>query len=61
MARTRVLFVTNNEHGLTDKRVERVGDQHLKRQTPGIMSSRPGKAPMSVGSNRHAHPLDPPG
>jgi hypothetical protein len=44
MARTRVLFVTNNEHGLTDKRVERVGDQHLKRQTPGIMSSRPGKA-----------------
>ena len=47
MARTRVLFVTNNEHGLTDKRVERVGDQHLKRQTPGIMSSRPGKAAMS--------------
>ena len=24
MARTRVLFVANNEHGLTDKRVERV-------------------------------------
>jgi hypothetical protein len=44
MARTRVIFVANNEHGLTDKRVERVGDQHLKRQTPGTMSSRPGKA-----------------
>ena len=47
MPRTRVLFVTNNEHGLTDKRVERVGDQHLKRQTPGIMNSRPGKARVS--------------
>ena len=39
-----VLFVANNEHGLADERVERVGDHHLKRQTPGIMSSRPGKA-----------------
>ena len=61
MARTSVLFVANNEHGLADERVERVADHHLKRQTPGIMSSRRGKAPTSVGSNRHAHPLDPPG
>ena len=43
----RVLFVANNEHGLTDKRVKGVGDHHLKRQTPGIMSSRPGKARVS--------------
>ena len=44
MARTSVLFVANNEHGLADERVERIADHHLKRQTPGIMSSRRGKA-----------------
>lgn len=43
MARTSVLFVANNEHGLADERVERVADHHLKRQTPGIMSSRRGR------------------
>jgi hypothetical protein len=44
MARASVLFVADNEHGLADERVERVADHHLKRQTPGIMSSRRGKA-----------------
>jgi hypothetical protein len=44
MARSSVLFVANNEHGLADERVERVAHHHLKRQTPGIMTSLRGKA-----------------
>jgi hypothetical protein len=44
MARARVLFIANNEHGLTDERVKRVADHHLKRQTSGIMSPLRGKA-----------------
>jgi hypothetical protein len=39
-----MLFVANNEHGLADERVKRVGDHHLKPQTPGIMNSPQGKA-----------------
>jgi len=44
MARARVLFVANDEHGFTDKRVKRVADHHLKRQTSDIMSPLRGKA-----------------
>jgi hypothetical protein len=44
MAHTRVLFVANYEYGLAGERVERVADHDLKRQTPGIMSCRRGKA-----------------
>ena len=47
MAHAAVLFVATNEHGLADERVERVADHHLKHQTPGIMSSRRGKARVS--------------
>jgi hypothetical protein len=61
MALAGMLLVTNNEHGLTDKRVKRIADDHLKRQTSDIMNPLRGKAPTSAGSNRHAHPLDPPG
>jgi len=35
MARPRVLFVADDEHGFTDERVKRVADHHLKRQTSG--------------------------
>jgi len=38
MARPRVLFVADDEHGFTDERVKRVADHHLKRQTSDIMS-----------------------
>ena len=44
MARSSVLLVANNEHGSAGERVERVADHDLKRQTPGIMSCRRGKA-----------------
>ena len=44
MARARVLFVANDKHGFTGEWVKRVADQHLKRQTPDIMSSLRGKA-----------------
>ena len=33
-----MLFVANNDHGLADERVKGVGDHHLKRQIPGIMT-----------------------
>ena len=44
MARARVLFIANNEHRLTDERVKRVADHHLKRQTSDIMSRLRGNA-----------------
>jgi len=44
MARSTVLFVANYEYGLAGERVERVADHDLKRQTPGIMNCRRGKA-----------------
>jgi hypothetical protein len=39
-----MLFVASNEHGLADEWVKGVGDDHRKRQTPGIMNSLLGKA-----------------
>jgi hypothetical protein len=44
MAHAAVLLVANNEHGAANERVEGIADHHLKRQTPGIMSSLRGKA-----------------
>jgi hypothetical protein len=44
MALAGMLLVTNNEHGLTDKRVKRIADDHLKRQTSDIMNPLRGKA-----------------
>jgi hypothetical protein len=44
MAHTAVFLVANNEHGAANERVEGIADHHLKRQTPGIMSSLRGKA-----------------
>jgi hypothetical protein len=44
MARARVLFVANDEHGFTAERVKRVSDHDIKRQTPDIMSPLRGKA-----------------
>jgi len=44
MAYAAVLLVANNEHGAANERVEGIADHHLKRQTPGIMSSLRGKA-----------------
>jgi hypothetical protein len=44
MARARVHFAANYEHGLTDERVKWVTDRHLKRQMSDIMSPLRGKA-----------------
>ena len=39
MAGATVLSGANNQHRLTDERVEGVGDRHRNRQTPGTMNS----------------------
>ena len=44
MAHASVFLIANNEHGVANERVEGIADHHLKRQTPGIMSSLRGKA-----------------
>jgi hypothetical protein len=47
MALAGMLLVANNEHGLADKRVKRIADDNLKRQTSDIM--RPLRARASWG------------
>ena len=51
---TVVLVVADDQHGLTDQRMERIGDYGFERQKPGIMKPARTRAGQTGRTSPHS-------